>query len=1027
MPSLSLSESFPTFRRFRRWLSKEDGLASRHVGSSALAVAVILILAIAFLTLAIREHAADDKRSMEYAILRASTAAENDFAGLEASLRSYLLTSQSVHLEQFERRRTSFQGHLSELMPELQGQAGRREAIRRIGAEFQTWLQEAAYPQIAFRKQGRDGTALVARGLDSALFDRIRSELGRFVRDSNSELELLNDTTRWRRLLQTCGFALLTALAVSFLVTSSWQNYRAFRRHLRKSEEATAQNRAIIDNTLDAVITFDESGLIQSLNPAAERMFVQTAKDVIGQNISLLIPQRLFFHDMKNIGRGAIMTEGQRQGYYPFPIEVSLSSMELAGRRQYVAIVRDVGERHKSEETLRQISLGVSHTTGEEFLRSLLKQLSKALPNDYAFLVELSGKGSGQFSTLALAMQGNVLRNGQCALTNTAFADAIARGFRAHLGGARVLFPEDVLLQELAIESFVATPLMDHHSQTVGLIGVLDRKHLGDTQMIESTLQIFAARAAAEIERKRSEEELASEKERLAVTMRSMAEGFITIDNGGSVLMLNPVAESYTGWTQDEAAGKPLATVFQIFSERNRKRCTLATQRIVEAGVAEGLDGPTLMVSRDGSERLVESNASPIRDRSNGRVGAVVVFRDVTEKRRLDEERQKADKLESLGVVAGGIAHDFNNLLTAILGNISLALLCSPDPEVAERLAAAKRATNRAQELALQLLTFAKGGAPVKQTAAISQLMRDTLSLTLHGSKATCEFHVPEDLWPVDIDPGQISQVINNLATNADQAMPSGGILRVQAENVELVTHSVSLGLDAGRWVKISLQDQGIGIPEEYLKKIFDPYFTTKPKGSGLGLATAYSIVKNHHGIIAVDSKPGEGSTFTICLPASKHELLATTDAPVPMAPAGHGRVLILDDEEAICMLVTCALEDLGYSVTETNDGKDAIAAYERAMQDGTPYDLFISDLTIPGGMGGQETIKRLLEIDPDIRAIVSSGYANDPVMSRFQEYGFSGMIAKPYEIDALGRKVAEVLTLPRSRVIFHQFDRKTA
>ncbi len=1008
-------------------MSKEDGLASRHVGSSALGVGVILILAIAFLTLAIREHAADDARSTEYAILRAATAAETDFAALETSLRNYLLTGQTLPLQQFERRRIAFQSHLSELIPLLQAQPGRRDTIRAIGTEFQTWLRDAARVEISMRKQGRDGTALMARGLDSALFDRIRAELGRFVRESNGELEQLNDTMRWRRLLQTCGFALLTALAVSFLVTSSYRNYRAFRRHLRKAEEATAQNRAIIDNTLDGVITVNEEGRILSINPAAERMFVQNAKDVIGQNVALLVPQRLFFHDMKNAGRGAIMAVGQRQGYYPFQIEISLSTMELGGRRQYVAIVRDVGERQKSEETLRQISLGVSHTTGEEFLRSLLKQLSKALPNDYAFLVELSGKGSGQFSTLALAEQGNILRNGQCALTNSAFADSIERGFRAHLGGARVLFPEDVLLQELRIESFIATPLMDHRGRTIGLIGVLDRKQLCDTQSTESTLQIFAARAAAEIERKRSEEDLSAEKERLAVTMRSMADGFITIDNSGSVLMLNPVAESLTGWTQEEAAGKPLATVFQIFNERNRKRYTLAIQRIVEAGVAEGVDGPALMISKDGSERLVESNAAPIRDRVNGRLGAVVVFRDVTEKRRLDEERQKADKLESLGVVAGGIAHDFNNLLTAILGNISLALLTSPNPEVGERLGAAKRATNRAQELAQQLLTFAKGGAPVKQTASMAQLLRDTLSLSLHGSKAHIEFQVGEDLWPVDIDPGQISQVINNLAMNADQAMPAGGVLRVHAENVELMAHSISLGLDAGRWVKISLQDQGIGIPEEYLKKIFDPYFTTKPKGSGLGLATAYSIVKNHHGIIAVDSKPGEGSTFTICLPASDKELVTQTQDPVPMAPKGTARVLVLDDEEAICMLVTCALEELGYKVTETNDGTQAIAAYEKAMKDGQPYDLFISDLTIPGGMGGQETIKRLLEIDPDIRAIVSSGYANDPVMSRFEEYGFSGMIAKPYEIDALGRKVAEVLSQPRRRVIFHQFDRKTA
>jgi PAS domain S-box-containing protein len=1023
------SDNFPTLRRLRGWLAAEDGLASRHISSSVLGVAVILILAVVFLTLAIREHTADDSRSLEYSILRTASAAETDLAALETAHRTYLLTGQSLALQQFERRRDSFQGHLASLMPLLRNDAPRRESLRLINAEFIQWLQDAAWPEISLRKQGRDAAPLILRGPDGGLFDKMRADLSRFVRYSNSLLESLSDMTRWRRLLQTCGFAVLSALAMSFLVTSSWRSYRAFRAHLQKAEAATAQNRAIIDNTLDGVITVDERGLIQSLNPAAERMFLQKASEVIGQNVSLLVPQRLFFHDMNNAGRGAIMAVGQRQGYYAFPIEISLSTMEVANRKQFVAIVRDVSERQKSEDTLRQISLGVSTTTGEEFLRSLLKQLSKALQNDYAFLVELSGKGPEQFSVISIAEQGNIMRSGQCDLTNTAFAESMAKGFRSHLGGVRWKFTEDKTLHELAIESFIGTPLIDHRGRTIGLIGVLDRKPLTETQITESTLQIFAARAAAEIERKRSEEALAAEKERLAVTMRSMADGFITIDNSGSVLMLNSVAEHLTGWSQEDGIGKPLSTVFRLLNERNRKSYSHALQRIVEAGVAEGLDGPALIIARDGTERLIESNAAPIRDRSGGRIGAVVVFRDVTEKRRMDEERQKADKLESLGVVAGGIAHDFNNLLTAILGNLSLALLKKDlDIEVGERLAAAKRATNRAQELAQQLLTFAKGGAPIKQTSAIQQLLRDTMSLTLHGSKVLCEFNLADDLWPVDIDPGQISQVINNLAQNADQAMPAGGVLRVHAENFELPTDSVSLGLRAGRWVRVAIQDQGIGIPEEYVKKIFDPYFTTKPKGSGLGLATAYSIIKNHHGIIAVDSQPGEGSTFTICLPASENELLQVqTSEPVPMAQ-GSPRVLVLDDEEAICMLVTCALEPLGYEVTETNDGTQAIAAYEKAMSDGRPYDLFISDLTIPGGMGGQETIKRLTEIDPNIRAIVSSGYANDPVMSRHEEYGFCGMIAKPYEIDALGRKVAEAIAQPRRpRVIFHDFERKTA
>ena len=554
-----------------------------------------------------------------------------------------------------------------------------------------------------------------------------------------------------------------------------------------------------------------------------------------------------------------------------------------------------------------------------------------------------------------------------------------------------------------------------------------DTEPPGDTQ--HSTLQIFACRAEAEIERKRFEEELAAEKERLAITLRAIGEGFITIDNEGRVLILNPVAEQLTGWLQTEAHGRALGDIFQLKNDRTRRRFSHEMSEIVEVGATEAFTAPVLLVSRENAERLVECSTSPIRDKSNRKVGAVIIFRDVTERQRAGEERQKAEKLESLGVVAGGIAHDFNNLLTAILGNISLALL---DPEIAAktggRLAAAKSATNRAQELARQLLTFARGGAPIKQTASVAQLVRDTASCTLRDSKAVCEFALADDLWAVDIDPGQISQVIHSLTLNADQAMPAGGTVSVTGENVELYADSVSLGLRAGRWVKLSIQDEGTGIAEHYLKKIFDPYFTTKPRGTGLGLATAYSIIKNHGGIIGVDSQPGAGSIFTVCLPASKNPLAAASALPA-QAPAGSARVLVLDDEEAICMIVNCALSDLGYAVTETHDGEAALAAYRSAMEAGQKFDLVISDLTIPGGMGGQETIRHLLELDPEVRAIVSSGYANDPVMSRFEDFGFCGMIAKPYELDALGRKVAEVLAMPRRpKVVYHDFaERKTA
>jgi PAS domain S-box-containing protein len=1026
MPNRPISKWLPTLDKLRRRLGPEGDFPRRHTGATAIGIAVLLALSVGFIIFALHEHRNETRRNDDFTVMRIAYDAQEDLISLAVAIEDPALNAQPEALQLILRRERTFLHHVALLESYLHEDREKRTALREIAAGFQKWMNTYALPEVTARSQHREAGERPggAQNLRSSLLQVERSQLSAIVRDAENLVETNHHVRAVRQLFQTAGLVTLGALAISFLAASSWVSYKAFRKHLQKAETAGAQIRAIIDNTLDGVITVDENGVIQSLNPAAERMFVQEAGNVIGQSVSLLIPQRLFFYDMKNAGRGSIMAVGQRQGYYPFPIEISLSAMEVMGRKQFVAMVRDVSERQRSEDTLRQISIGVSTTTGEEFLRSLLKQLSKALRNDFAFMVELVGKAHESASTIAIAEQGNIRTTGAYDLTHTACAEVLAKGFRVHPGGVRKSFPEDSVLQELMAEGFVATPLIDHKGRAVGVIGVIDRKPLGETRIIESTLQIFAARAAAEIERKRSEEDLAAEKERLAVTLRSIADGFITIDNDGRVLMLNSIAERLTGWSQLDASGRQLAEVFNILHGHNRRRCSHALQRIVAAGHAEGIDGPTILVAYDGAERMIESNAAPIRERSNRKVGAVIVFRDVTEKLRMEEERQKADKLESLGVVAGGIAHDFNNLLTAILGNISLAMVGNElDGNASERLKSAKKATHRAQELAQQLLTFAKGGAPIKQTASIGQLLRDTLSLTLHGSKVFCDFQLPADLWPVEIDPGQVSQVINNLAINADQAMPAGGTLRITGENIDLPTASVSLGLHSGRWVKISLKDQGIGIPAEYLKKIFDPYFTTKPKGSGLGLATVYSIVKNHGGVIGVESEPGAGSSFTFCLPASEKELLSESNSEVPRAPA-NARVLVLDDEEAICMLVTCALEPLGYDVTEVNDGLSAIVAYQKAMDENRPFDLVISDLTIPGGLGGQETIKRLLEIDPDVCAIVSSGYANDPVMSRHENYGFRGMIAKPYEIDALGRKVAEVLATPRrTRVIFHNFE----
>ncbi|MGB8168952.1 MAG: PAS domain S-box protein [Chthoniobacteraceae bacterium] len=831
--------------------------------------------------------------------------------------------------------------------------------------------------------------------------------------------------------LNQAGLILVMLTSIGLLLVATKRGQKLYCEHLRHGELVLAQTQTIIANTHDGVVVMDQYGRIQSMNPAGEKIFGQPVSRVLGQNISVLIPDRAVWQDSTPFPR-TTLTNGQRPSNQTFPLELSVSELMLDGRRSLVAIVHDASASERSSDTLRQIGQGVTPTPGLDGTRAMLRQLSKAVGTNRAFIVELLGEGQSAVAMLTISENGDLRGAVATELRNSLCAEVLGKGFQLIAAGARQQYPEDAIINENAADSIAAMPLVDHRGRAVGVIGVLQEKRLEEPAAIESTLQIFASRAAAEIERKRSEEALAAEKERLAVTLRSIGDACITLDNDGRVVMFNPVAERLTGWVHEDATGKLVNDVLHLVDERTRRRSQHLIQRIVTTGASDAAGSLHLLISLENEERLVETSSSPIRDRLGRKLGAIIVLRDVTERRRAEEERQKAEKLESLGLVAGGIAHDFNNILTTILGNVSLVLGGAEVPgPITERLGAARKAAQRAQELAGQLLTFAKGGAPVKQSINLGQFLIDTVHCAVAGSHTTCDTQVAEDLWPVDADPGQLAQVIANITVNADQAMPSGGALLVSAENADLPVESVALGLAAGRWVRFTIEDHGVGIPEEYLTKIFDPYFTTKPTGSGLGLAAAYSIVKNHGGVIHVESTPTVGSTFNVYLPASEKPI--ESKAPEPSTPSptpiGTGRVLILDDEEAICMLVTCALEPLGYEVTETQDGLVALEKYAEALKSGRKYDLVISDLTMPGRMSGQEAIRRLRELDPDVRAIVSSGYANDPVMSRYQEFGFCGMIAKPYEIDALGRKVAEIMAQPMPpRVIYHSFEeRKTA
>jgi PAS domain S-box-containing protein len=510
-------------------------------------------------------------------------------------------------------------------------------------------------------------------------------------------------------------------------------------------------------------------------------------------------------------------------------------------------------------------------------------------------------------------------------------------------------------------------------------------------------------------ERKRTEKALEAEKERLAVTLRSIGDAVIATDTTGKIIMINRVAEELTGWLQNEAAGKILADVLRIIDENTRESCRDPVDEVLESMDVISYSNHTILVDKSESEKPIAYSCAPIKDRESKLVGAVVVFRDVTEHLKTEEELRKTARLESIGILAGGLAHDFNNMLSAILGNISLAKMSlEPEDSVYKTLTKSENASMRARDLTQQLLTFSKGGAPVRETTSIADLISETADFALGGSKSRGEISIPENLRVVDIDRGQISEVLSNLIINADQAMPEGGVIRITAENAVINMDEIP-SLPEGSYIVVTISDQGIGIPAKQLEKIFDPYFTTKQKGSGLGLSIAYSILRKHDGFITVDSEIGVGTEFHLYLPASDGDVSAGTELEQE-AISGEGKILVMDDDKMVCDVAGGILRHLGYKVDFAENGEEALNKYRKAMEIGKPFDVVIMDLTIPGGMGGRSAIALLLEMDPGAKAIVSSGYSEDPVMGNYEKFGFYGCIKKPYRVAELGRILLEVI-----------------
>src|SRR5436305_528883 len=984
----------------RRRLAKLLSSAHLVLSGTTASILVIILLGSLFVFVALRNHHRDEIRARTVQLTRLSSVIENDIAQLENYYRGFLLTHRSQYFAPFQERRNAMKKRLEELNSRLLDNPVQRKRVIKAQEIVLRWGDQVAQP--AFLGQSlptvpsdKSALALSNASLDQArwILQSLKDEEQILLSQRAGEQELATQSTQILDSLPKLERAVIEMNKEKrgFLLT----NDNGFLETYRRSVENFYRYHAYL--TILAGDAPRRTQLLSDIRSNLERWVSSSAQLEInakqqGRDISAMISSDQSEQLINQIQR--TIAEFQKNELASYDAGLSAA------------------ERHRIWSTIGLLTLVLvvallisSNTYSLALVRRNLSKLGAAEIRIRAIIENI--------------LDGMIIvdRAGTITLMNPAAEKLFGCSKHEMLNQAFLTLVPQAYNTEADLQLVDWEEFTKRTGTTVIAVG-RTRRHvtfpieisLAKMTVDQSTLYVAMIRDVTE--RKRFEREIAAEKENLAVTLRSIGDGVITTDVQGKIIMINQAAEALTGWTAEEAKGHPLKSAFKISIDLAAPtRGQRSTYRNEAYSLLLKLPSNATLVSRDGTEHLIEQVVSPIRDRRNEVAGVVLVFRDIIER----EHKQ-------LGLLAGGIAHDFNNLLTAIMGNISLASLLIPaTDEMTTRLADAKNASMRARDLAQQLLTFARGGAPIKKTTSLTRLVQDTVSFCLRGSQSRSECDLEDKLWPTEIDPGQISQVIANLVVNAEQAMPTGGTLHVTCENFRQgsAEKATVQDLPPGEFVMITIRDEGVGISEQNLKRIFDPYFTTKPKGNGLGLATAYSIVKHHKGLITVESEVNKGSAFTIYLPAAAHVAIPEeTRFAGAKELSGTGRVLIVDDEEAIRTLVEFTLTHLGYEVCSAASALEGIELYRQKLEAGERFDCVILDLTLPGGMGGRDALKLLLEIDPSVNAIVSSGYAMDATMSHYQDFGFRGVITKPYEAAELGRTVREVIESGRIKLV---------
>jgi PAS domain S-box-containing protein len=1011
------------FERFAQWLFSQKHFHFKLLSGTTAGIIVIVLLAGVFLYVTLQNHQQETLRAHTMEVMHLSGLIENDIAAMESAHRGYLLTGDQVDIANFNRQRALVRQRLEDLSSLILSSQAQRKRVMKVQAVIQEWLETIARPEIKARADketseepatGQEAGAAGSIPLGNSLLNQAREVLQTLQDEEQIVLNQRMHDQEWAaqstQILDYLPKLERTVVAMEkekrgYLLTKDPSFAEAYKRAVAEYYTYNGYLSVLVASSPS------QAELLAEIRAKVERWINKSA-----------VPEM----DAIRSGKNAVELAAKDGGD---ALMSDIRQMMANFERNELSVYELRATSASRERILKTTALGVLAFLAISLLIS---------SNSYSFVMvrrqmtNLEGIETRISSIIDNILDGMITVDQAGTICSMNPAAEKMFGCRDN---EMVGHDFTRLVPKRYASEHDSKPIVCNWKEIIKRTGrttlALGRTRKHATFPIEISLsemkvndeKLYVAMVRNVTERKRFEQQIAAEKESLAVTLRSIGDGVITTDVHGKIIMINNEAERLTGWTYEEAIGQPLKTVFNVTIDlAAQAKAQKSGYRTEAQSILLNLPENATLTSREGHERVIEQVASPIRDNKNEVAGVVLVFRDITERQRMDAERRKAETLEQLGLLAGGIAHDFNNLLTAIIGNISLAsLLLPPDSEMTTRLGDAKNASMRARDLAQQLLTFARGGAPIKKTASIGKLIQDTVSFSLRGSHSRSEFEFGADLWPAEIDPGQISQVVANLAVNADQAMPNGGTVHVSCENFRYTSTTTPAipDLTPGDYIRIKIRDEGVGIPEKYLKRIFDPYFTTKPKGNGLGLATAYSIIKNHNGLLTVESQVHFGSTFNLYLPAAMHQELPVEQAsPVVHPITGTGRVLVVDDEEAIRALVEFTLTRLGYQVMQAATALEGVNIYREKMKVGERFDAVILDLTLPGGMGGKEALKKLIEIDPTVNAIVSSGYATDATMSRYQDFGFRGVIAKPYEAAELGKIVHDVINSSHVNVV---------